>query len=77
MRYEENAEKLRSLAGESIGETLIALLIFALFLVMLAGAVSSAEQYHHPEQRCHERLLQGYRSRAETEWYNAIKGVIQ
>lgn len=34
--------KLRGNAGESIGETLIALLISALALMMLAGAVSSA-----------------------------------
>ena len=34
--------KLNSRAGESIAETLIALLISALALVMLAGAVSSA-----------------------------------
>lgn len=35
-------KKLCSPAGESIGETLIALLISALALLMLAGAVSSA-----------------------------------
>lgn len=34
--------KLRSRAGESIGETLVALLISALALLMLAGAISSA-----------------------------------
>ena len=34
--------KLRSQAGESIGETLVALLISALALLMLAGAISSA-----------------------------------
>ena len=34
--------KLRSRVGESIGETLIALLISALALMMLAGAISSA-----------------------------------
>ena len=34
-------KKLSSQAGESIGETLVALLISALALVMLAGAVSS------------------------------------
>lgn len=34
--------KIRSRAGESIGETLIALLISALALMMLAGAISSA-----------------------------------
>jgi hypothetical protein len=36
--------KLCSCAGESIGETLIALLIAALALLMLAGAVSSASR---------------------------------
>jgi len=35
-------DKLQSVVGESIGETLIALLISALALLMLAGAVSSA-----------------------------------
>ena len=35
-------KKLFSKTGESIGETLIALLISALALLMLAGAVSSA-----------------------------------
>lgn len=34
--------KLRSQAGETIGETLIALLISALALTMLAGAISTA-----------------------------------
>lgn len=36
------AKKLRGRAGESIGETLAALLISALALLMLAGAVSAA-----------------------------------
>ena len=35
------SKKLTSQAGESIGETLVALLISALALVMLAGAVSA------------------------------------
>ena len=35
-------EKLLSCAGESIGETLIALLISSLALLMLAGAISAA-----------------------------------
>ena len=35
-------KKLRSRAGESIGETLVALLISSLALVMLAGAIGSA-----------------------------------
>lgn len=36
--------KLRSNAGESISETLVALLISALALVMLAGAISAASR---------------------------------
>lgn len=36
------AAKLRSCAGESIAETLIATFIAALALVMLAGAIGSA-----------------------------------
>lgn len=35
-------QKLRSRAGESISETLVAVLISALALVMLAGAMSAA-----------------------------------
>lgn len=37
------ANKLRSKAGETISETLVALLIAALALVMLAGAIYSAK----------------------------------
>lgn len=36
------ANKLRNKAGETISETLVALLIAALALVMLAGAISAA-----------------------------------
>ena len=35
-------KKLKSAAGETIGETLVALLISSLALMMLAGAVSAA-----------------------------------
>ena len=35
-------KKLKSQAGESIGETLVSLLIAALALVMLAGAISAS-----------------------------------
>ena len=38
------AKKLRSRAGETIGETLVALLISSLALLMLAGAVSAASR---------------------------------
>lgn len=39
---EKLKQKLHSQAGESIGETLVSLLIAALALVMLAGAISAS-----------------------------------
>ena len=42
MTGKRGLKKLKSRAGESIAETLVALLISALALLMLAGAVSSA-----------------------------------
>ena len=69
-------KKLRSTAGESIGETLVALLISALALVMLAGAVSSASNII---TRSNDAMNDYYRDigMGETEWYNAIKEVIE
>ena len=59
-------KKLSSRRGESIGETLVALLISALALMMLAGAVSSAlnlvsksklvmDDYYHANNAVAER----------------------
>ncbi|MBR1560668.1 MAG: hypothetical protein IJ646_10560 [Clostridia bacterium] len=42
MKHSILMKKLRSRAGESIGETLVSLLISALALMMLAGAISAA-----------------------------------
>lgn len=69
-------KKLRSTAGESIGETLIALLISALALVMLAGAVSSASNII---TRSNDAMNDYYTNigTGETQWYNAINNVIQ
>ena len=69
-------KKLRSTAGESIGETLIALLISALALVMLAGAVSSASNII---TRSNDAMNDYYRDigTGETQWDNAIKEVIE
>ena len=69
-------KKLRSTAGESIGETLIALLISALALVMLAGAVSSASNII---TRSNDAMNDYYTNigTGETQWYNAIKEVIE
>ena len=69
-------KKLRSTAGESIGETLIALLISALALVMLAGAVSSASNII---TRSNDAMNDYYTNigTGETQWHNAIKSVIQ
>ena len=69
-------KKLRSTAGESIGETLIALLISALALVMLAGAVSSASNII---TRSNDAMNDYYTNigTGETQWYSAIKEVIE
>ena len=69
-------KKLRSTAGESIGETLVALLISALALVMLAGAVSSASNII---TRSNDAMNDYYRDigTGETQWYNAINNVIK
>lgn len=69
-------KKLRSTAGESIGETLVALLISALALVMLAGAVSSASNII---TRSNDAMNDYYTNigTGETQWYNAINNVIQ
>ena len=42
MNMKRALKKLRGRSGESIGETLVALLISALALVMLAAAITSA-----------------------------------
>ena len=69
-------KKLRSTAGESIGETLVALLISALALVMLAGAVSSASNII---TRSNDAMNDYYTNigTGETQWYNAINEVIE
>ena len=67
--------KLRSRAGESIGETLIAMLVSALALLMLAGAVSSAANI---VKKSNEAMSEVY-SKTEgedTEWLNGIKDAI-
>ena len=67
--------KLRSRAGESIGETLVALLISALALVMLAGAVSSAAGI---VKQSNEAMGRYYAETGgeDTAWREAVK-VIQ
>ena len=59
------AKKLRSRAGETIGETLVALLISSLALLMLAGAVSAAS-----------RAVQQSKTKIE-EYYSADKGMAE
>ena len=59
------AKKFRSRAGETIGETLVALLISSLALLMLAGAVSAAS-----------RAVQQSKTKIE-EYYSADKGMAE
>lgn len=58
------SKKLRSRAGESIGETMFALLISALALTMLAGAISSSGQVILKSERVMERYYEGMNSLA-------------
>ena len=58
-------KKFRSRAGETIGETLVALLISSLALLMLAGAVSAAS-----------RAVQQSKTKIE-EYYSADKGMAE
>lgn len=52
-------KKLHSRAGESIAETLIALLISALALVMLAGAITSAAKIIRRSDEVMDAYYQG------------------
>lgn len=51
MTRDKIKEKLKSHGGESIAETLVALLISALALVMLAGAITSASNMIRAERK--------------------------
>ena len=52
-------KKLHSQAGETIAETLIALLISALALVMLAGAISTAARLIDRSEDVMEKYYEG------------------
>lgn len=62
-------KKLRSRAGESIGETLIALLISALALLMLAGAVSSASRIVTRNKTAMEYYYGTKQAEVKAVWY--------
>ena len=68
--------KIRSHAGESIGETLIALLISALALMMLAGAISSAARIVTRNKAAMEEYYTGLdeSSSKQSTVYNTWKG---
>jgi len=68
--------KIKSCAGESIGETLIALLISALALMMLAGAVSSAAKIVTRNKTAMEEYYTGADGGSSKQFtiYNAWKG---
>lgn len=69
--------KIRSCAGESIGETLIALLISALALIMLAGAISAAAKIVTRNKTAMEEYYTGANvgSSKQSTVYNAWKGM--
>ena len=61
-------EKMCSRAGESIGETLVALLISALALLMLAGAVSSAGKIVTRNKTAMETYYSTGQGQIKTTW---------
>lgn len=58
-------KKLRSTSGESIAETLVAVLIAALALLMLAGTVNSSSRIITKSQTNMERYYQVYNTLAD------------
>lgn len=58
-------KKLRSTSGESIAETLVAVLIAALALLMLAGTVNSSSRIITKSQTNMEKYYQVYNSLAD------------
>ena len=68
--------KIKSRTGESIGETLIALLISALALIMLAGAISSAANIITRNKTAMEEYYIGTGGGSSKQFtvYNAWKG---
>ena len=52
-------KKLKSRSGESIGETLVALLIAAVALVMLAGAISASSDVIATSRKKLEKYYEG------------------
>lgn len=64
-------EKLKSRSGESIAETLVALLISSLALVMLAGSISAAV---HIVKKTRDKLDQYY---AANEYIAVLSGDIK
>ena len=75
MNMKRALKKLRGRSGESIGETLVALLISALALVMLAAAITSATGII---RRSNEAIEQHYNdSRPEGDWATQAATKIQ
>ena len=68
--------KIRSIRGESIGETLVALLITALALMMLAGAIGSAAKIVTRNKAAMEEYYVGENGSAsqQSEAFNKWKG---
>lgn len=69
------AARLKGRAGESIAETLVALLISALALVMLAGAIGSAARIIHESNEVVETQYNNA-EHPDVDWMNAVAGPI-
>lgn len=73
MTGKRGLKKLKSRAGESIAETLVALLISALALLMLAGAVSSAARVVTGSSN---KLKEYYAADRNLATYETAKGTV-
>ena len=69
--------KLRGKTGESIGETLIALLISALALMMLAGAVSSAANVVNRSRAAMNTYNETTAPGVRNDWTVSVGGVLK
>ena len=68
-------KKLASRRGETIGETLIALLISALAMLMLAGAISSASNMLTRNRSSMDTYYKDEQAGLVTEWAGRVDAV--
>ena len=69
-------KKIRSKKGESIAETMIAMLVVSMALTMLAGAIVTAARVNSREKNEDEVFLQADAEKVEDQTYSITIGSI-